>query len=164
MNYGTKYENSSSGVDITAVYNNETFATLLGVSYQISREKILYSIGTADPSAFVKGKRILAGSLSFIQWDFDIFCKEKTHNCWYLDQIPPFDVVLIEGPNEYGDLVVMKILGVELMNSGQGISVDDIATERNYTYIATGIIPWTLQKEDHTGQIYNEYTDTWTWL
>ena len=63
---------------------------------------------------------------------------------WYPDQILPFDIVL-SATNEYGMLSIMKILGIELMNSGFGVSIDDIVCEHSYTYIATGIIPWTTQ-------------------
>lgn len=63
---------------------------------------------------------------------------------WYADQIPPFDIVLAAA-NEYGTLALMKILGVELMNQGFGVSVDDIMCEHSYTYIAHGILPWTSQ-------------------
>ena len=36
----------------------------------------------------------------------------------------------------------MKILGVELMNSGYGVSVDDIVSEHTYTWIARSLVPW----------------------
>jgi len=61
---------------------------------------------------------------------------------WYADQILPFDVVLT-ATNEYGVMALMKVLGIELMNSGYGVSIDDIVSEHSYTYIATGMIPWT---------------------
>lgn len=60
---------------------------------------------------------------------------------WYPDQLPPFDVVLAAA-NEYGALATMRILGVELMNNGYGVSIDDIVSEHSYTYIATGVLPW----------------------
>lgn len=43
----------------------------------------------------------------------------------YSDQIPPFDVTLSAG-NEYGQIATMKIFGVEILNEGSGLSVDDI--------------------------------------
>ena len=52
-----------------------------------------------------------------------------------------FDVVL-SAANEYGMLAIMKITGIELMNQGYGVSIDDIVSEHSYTYIATGIVPW----------------------
>lgn len=62
--------------------------------------------------------------------------------CWFADQIPPFDVSLAAA-NEYGSLMVMRIFGVEVLNEGSGISVDDIQTEQQHTYMARQLTPWT---------------------
>lgn len=166
-------------------------------------------MGSADPRGFARGKRAIAGSLVFIQFDqeplmFELanpddpsrqlfFLSDKDdlrpeysagaeitvqetsvgpvgdspnvpgapvtsqeQNItsagsdqqralpWYPDQIPPFDIVLA-GANEYGALAIMKVLGVELMNNGYGVSIDDIVSEHSYTYIATGLVPWVPQ-------------------
>ena len=207
----TRGYNSFSGVDIKAVIGAHAVGTLQGISYQVSREKApIYTMGTADPRAFARGKRAIAGSLVFIQFDTeplmwelanltdttrqnkflsDVDDLRPTHNAsdvvpvqgttvtpvgssspnapgvaansqesdlisaggdqqiavpWYADQIPPFDIVLTAA-NEYGALSIMKVLGVELMNSGYGVSIDDIVSEHSYTYIATGIVPWISQ-------------------
>ena len=60
---------------------------------------------------------------------------------WYHDQIPPFDIVLT-AINEYGHSARMVIKGVEILNAGSGISIDDITTDENMTFVATDIIPW----------------------
>lgn len=60
---------------------------------------------------------------------------------WYHDQIPPFDIVLT-ALNEYGHAARMIIRGVEILNAGSGISIDDITTDENMTFVATDIIPW----------------------
>jgi len=60
---------------------------------------------------------------------------------WYADQIPPFDIVLAAA-NEYGAQATMRIYGVELLNENSGVSIDDIVTEQQYTYIARSITPW----------------------
>ena len=64
---------------------------------------------------------------------------------WYSDQIPPFDVTL-SAANEYGAVSVMRIYGVEILNEGYGISIDDIVSEQQYTYVCRGIAPWTSQQ------------------
>ncbi len=61
---------------------------------------------------------------------------------WYSDQIPPFNVVLT-GVNEFGAAATMAVLGVEILNEGYGISIDDIISEQQMTYVARGISPWT---------------------
>ncbi len=207
----TRGYNSFSGVDIKAVFANHAIGTLQGISYSVSREKApIYTMGSPDPRAFARGKRGIAGSLVFIQFDHDPLMQELAHptdetrqlkllsdkddlrpefavpgttvpvagstvvpagaspnspgvptgsqeqdittagsdqvvaRAWLPDQLPPFDIVLAAA-NEYGALAIMKILGVELMNSGYGISVDDIVSEHSYTWIAHGILPWQSQ-------------------
>jgi len=46
----------------------------------------------------------------------------------YADQIMPFDITLI-AQNEYGITAWMAILGIEILNEGGGLSVDDITNE-----------------------------------
>lgn len=206
----TRGYNSFSGIDIKATFGTKVIGSLQGISYSISREKApIYTMGSADPRAFARGKRGIAGSLVFIQFDADPLMWELANpddetrrlyflsdiddlrpeysasetigisgtsvtagpgsaNApgvnitgqeseltsagsdqakaipWYADQIPPFDIVLAAA-NEYGALAIMKVLGVELMNSGYGVSVDDIVSEHSFTYIAHGMLPWTSQ-------------------
>lgn len=65
----------------------------------------------------------------------------KRERAWYHDQIPPFDIVLT-AINEYGHAARMVIRGVEILNAGSGISIDDITTDENMTFVATDILPW----------------------
>tara|TARA_R110002020_G_scaffold268819_4_gene484140 strand:- start:17214 stop:17921 length:708 start_codon:yes stop_codon:yes gene_type:complete len=65
----------------------------------------------------------------------------EIRNAWYVDQIPPFDVT-ITAANEYGATMSMRIIGVELLNEGYGISVDDMVSEQQMTFIARAISPW----------------------
>ena len=59
---------------------------------------------------------------------------------WYSDQILPFDITLA-GANEYGAMCAAKIFGVELLNEGTGISIDDAVTEMQATFVARAIEP-----------------------
>jgi len=207
----TRAYNSFSGIDIKATFGTKVIGSLQGISYSISREKApVYTMGSADPRAFARGKRGIAGSLVFVQFDDDPLMFELANLTddtrrlyflsdiddlrpqydpnsqipvagsgvaavgessvnfpgqaagaqesdvttagadqvraipWYADQIPPFDIVLTAA-NEYGALAIMKILGCELMNSGYGVSVDDIVSEHSFTYIAHGMLPWVSQ-------------------
>lgn len=60
---------------------------------------------------------------------------------WYHDQIPPFNIVLT-AMTEYGVAARMAIIGVEILNAGSGISIDDITTDENMTFVARDIMPW----------------------
>ena len=53
----------------------------------------------------------------------------------YSDQILPFDITLA-GTNEVGAATAMKIFGVEILNEGSGVSIDDAVTEMQATFVA----------------------------
>ena len=61
---------------------------------------------------------------------------------WYSDQILPFDVTL-SGATENGAACGMKIFGVEILNEGSGVSIDDAVTEMQATFVARVVEPWT---------------------
>jgi hypothetical protein len=46
---------------------------------------------------------------------------------WYSDQILPFDITLA-GASELGKATALKIYGVEILNEGSGLSIDDAGT------------------------------------
>lgn len=198
-----KTYNSFSGVDIKAVFNGSVLAELQAISYSITREKApLYTMGSADPRSFSRGKRGIAGTLIFLVFDRHalistfgylaptgtqiLFQSDKddvlpeavnTANVsvvqslqtanntdpgtvqnsespltsiasdqevaapWFTDQIPPFDITLAAA-NEYGALAVMRIYGVEILNEGYGVSIDDIVSEQQMTYVARTLVGW----------------------
>lgn len=60
---------------------------------------------------------------------------------WYSDQILPFDITLA-GTNEMGAATAMRIYGVEILNEGSGVSIDDAVTEMQATFVARLVEPW----------------------
>jgi hypothetical protein len=69
---------------------------------------------------------------------------KEAMQAYYHDQIPPFDVKLIAA-TERGHGAIMEILGMEILNCGSGISVDDITTDESCTWIGVNVIPWHSQ-------------------
>lgn len=61
---------------------------------------------------------------------------------WYSDQIPPFDIVLAAN-NEYGASAQMRLIGVEILNDGLGVSIDDTVVESQSTFVCRTLLPWT---------------------
>ena len=59
---------------------------------------------------------------------------------WYSDQVLPFDITLA-GTNENGAATCMKVFGVEILNEGGGISIDDAVTEMQATFVARCVEP-----------------------
>lgn len=62
-------------------------------------------------------------------------------NAFYVDQIPPFDVTILAA-NETAGGAVMRIWSAEIMNEGYGISVDDMVSEMQCTYVCRMITRW----------------------
>lgn len=69
---------------------------------------------------------------------------------WYADQIPPFQLSVVAA-NEYGAISTMKLFNVELLEEGSGVGIDDIVIEEQYSFICTGVQPWTVVQESSTG-------------
>lgn len=59
----------------------------------------------------------------------------------YVDQLMPLNAVLY-GENEYGAVVRADISGMEILNAGTGVSIDDITIDENYTFVCTDATPW----------------------
>lgn len=80
----------------------------------------------------------------------------------YSDQLPPFTISLVS-QNEYGNVSAMHILGVELINEGSGVSIDDIVTETQMTFVARAIIGWRPVSNQggpiKTGDVINQLND-----
>lgn len=187
----SKTYNSFSGIDMLVTFGGNLVGEVQGLSYTIQREKApVYTMGSADPRSFSRGKRGIAGSVIFMVFDrsalLDVF-RDVKYAAWvtepsvaegsldvpqldvpdglagtaggvgsafntvvldkvlasvlYHDQILPFEIV-VTGANEYGNNMFMKIHGVEILNCGSGMSVDDITTDESCTFIAIGITPW----------------------
>ena len=180
--------NSFSGADIKAVFANKEVGNLMAVSYAIQREKApIYVLGEANPKAFSRGKRGIAGSLIFIQFDthaileqFNVdannladplgnFAKKKyeiapqqlagtgsidiptvsespdqnaqVSKAFYADQLPAFDIT-VSAVNEYGVTAKCVIHGVELMNEGWGMGIEDRQADMQTTYLARAVSRW----------------------
>lgn len=192
--------NSFSGADIKAVFANQEVGNLMAVSYAIQREKApIYVLGEANPRAFSRGKRGIAGSLIFIQFDthaileqFNVdgtddlgkFAKKKYEispqqlsgtgaltipvlnaeaadqpgsmaevvKAFYADQIPAFDIT-VAAANEYGAVARCVIHGVELMNEGWGMGIEDRQADMQTTYLARAVSRWTVQGLSRVGTL-----------
>lgn len=66
---------------------------------------------------------------------------QEVRAAWFTDQLVPFDITMAAA-NEYGALAVCRIYGIEVMNEGYGISVDDMQSEFQNTYMARTLASW----------------------
>jgi len=117
-----------------------------GAKFYGNKADIRYEYGQVEVGdAFGLFEQAVAEDAGFINPG-----EEKQYTeAWYADQILPFDVN-ISAANEYGQSMKKSFVGVEILNEGGGISVDDLVIEEQYTYICRGMTPWT--KVAGTGQ------------
>lgn len=209
MDFDYNYQ-SIAGTDIKITLGGRTFGNVQAVSYSISREKAPnYTMGSADPRGFSRGKRGIAGSMVTLMFDSHALIaaardykqakgvkqniviqkdeprpglatfgsnnnvasdKPRTTETkglaayyesalidgdpsnpldgsweevapWYTDQIPPFNITMT-AVNEMGAASQMAILGVEILNEGHGMSIDDLQAEHQFTFVARMVSHW----------------------
>ena len=150
--YGLGYT-SFSGCDIIVQAFSgsklKKFAELQTISYSVHREKFpVRTLGRVNPKGFTRGSRTIAGSLIFTIFDRNALWDILEHNrndppdtpghSPLIDQIPPIDIT-ITFQNELGYMAAMRIYGIEIVDEGQTMSIDDIITENVMSYIARDI-------------------------
>ena len=65
------------GSDIVATFNGKVIGELQAITYSITREKVpVYTMGSAEPRSFSRGKRGIAGNLVFITFNRDALIVE----------------------------------------------------------------------------------------
>jgi len=90
-----------------------------------------------DPAVFRENRDVVldpTGGDELTDWG-----KSKA---FYMDQIPPFDITVL-GVNELGAAARLQIWGAECLNEGYGVSIDDMMSEMQSTYVCRHISRWT---------------------
>lgn len=73
----TKTYTTFSGCDIVATFNGKVVGELQAITYSVSREKApVYTMGSAEPRSFSRGKRGIAGTLVFTVFNRDALIEE----------------------------------------------------------------------------------------
>jgi hypothetical protein len=109
---------------------------------------------------FVKDTNEIDPTKLSLGQDFDINPVADADQFWnsyevadafYVDQIPPFDIT-ITAVNETAGGAIMRIWSAEIMNEGYGISVDDMVSEMQCTYVCRMITRWRRAKDASNGR------------
>jgi hypothetical protein len=146
---------SFSGCDIRATIKVgdkiQVIGNLATLSYSIHREKFpVRALGFTFPKGVTRGPRTIAGTMVFNVFDryalSDVMgAKGKLDRvqgdvatAMLGDQMLPFDVTCTF-INELGVYSQLAITGIELIDEGQVMSINDIYIESTHSYIATGI-------------------------
>lgn len=133
------------------VLSTKVLAEVQTISISSHRDKrAVMSCGAVAPKGYTRGSRMIAGSLVFTVFDEHVLYRfleahasdfdGVNYSTALLDQMPPVDISIIFA-NEYGNVSKMSILGVEFVNEGQTMSIEDILTENVVTYVARDFDP-----------------------
>lgn len=139
--------------------------SLQTLSYQIFRgRKPVRSLGAIYPKAYTSGARFINGSMIFtsfgehplvplidtINSNHAEYGLNLTRPRWQntdeqflpasalADDLPPLDILVI-GTNERGSASLFYLFGVQFLNDGQVISVQDLITEVTMSFVAMDI-------------------------
>lgn len=153
-----------TGADITCVVHvlgnggittPVVLANCQTLSYSIHRDKFpVRALGHTYARGYCRGGRTIGGSMVFTMFDREVLWEiiqtysmdvelnenEMEYSSYspMLDQLPPFDIT-VTFQNEYGDVANMAIYGVEIVDEGAVLSVDDLLVEKTVSYIARDI-------------------------
>lgn len=73
----TKTYTTFSGCDIVPTFNGKVIGELQAITYSVSREKApVYTMGSAEPRSFSRGKRGIAGTVVFTVFNRDALIEE----------------------------------------------------------------------------------------
>ena len=130
----------------------KVLAEIQTLSVSTSREKSeVRSFGSVYPKGFVRGARYISGTMIFTVFNRSVlytfldpfmndFDAVNGTTSVLVDQLPPMDIS-ISFANEYGSMSKMSILGVEFVDDGQVMSIEDIITENTISFVARDIDP-----------------------
>lgn len=121
------------------------------ISISTHRDKqAVRACGSVYPKGFTRGPRQIAGSLVFTVFNEHVLYEFlEAHSSDFdataftsalMDQLPPVDI-LLSFANEYGQVSRMTIYGVEFVNEGQTMSIEDILTENVVQFVARDYDP-----------------------
>lgn len=139
-------------VQIKPQFSTKVMAEIQTLSISTHREKFpVRGLSSAYPRSFVRGTRTIAGSMIFTVFDSNVLeefleahpSDYDAHNpstTALLDQIPPFDIT-VAFANELGQVSRMAIYGVEFVNEGQTMSIEDMLLENVVQYVARDYDP-----------------------
>ena len=144
---------SFTGADIKAIAavggSIKVLGSLQTITYSVHREKSsVLLLGRVNPISFTRGPRTIAGSMVFTVFNREVL--EELSNVYpddpidgdfgsiLVDQIPPFNVT-ITFLNEDGFLSSLVIYGIDIVDDGQTMSVNDMIIENVKGYKARGL-------------------------
>lgn len=153
----------TNGITVEGIKHTFVLGELQTFTYSIHTEKWpVRSAASYNPKGFTHGPRNFAGSMIFATFDrhvlrgiCDELVKRYTMDCptpdgtkahsvvtrrILADELPPFNVT-VTFVNEHGNAASLCVYGVEIVDEGQVMSINDMMTETTMAYQARDIIP-----------------------
>ncbi len=107
--------------------------------------------GYINAKGWARGRRTIAGTLVMTKFTTDVlysflnsgaFTSDLSKDTTYMkvDQLPPFNLTLLFA-DEYGNSSSQRLLGVELVTSGDVYSIQDMLSEQTVSYVAADFTP-----------------------
>jgi hypothetical protein len=146
LNNYTEVINENNDVMLAFNSSFKKLAELQTISYSIYRDKEhVKALGQVTPKGFTRGYVTIAGTMIFTVFHEAVLAElfknsfiDDYFNGTRIDQLPPLDLFLTF-TNEQGDISKLGIFGVEFMNEGQVMSIQDLITENSVNYVARHI-------------------------
>ena len=148
------------GCDIVATFNGKVIGELQAITYSLTREKVpVYTMGSAEPRSFSRGKRGIAGNLVFVSFNRDALLSElgdksiskyKANDAAWLADKESAQFISIEQWDAF-----MSDLANPNGTSGAGVVNDNVAslvTDEAKPKYADEVLPF-----DITISLANEY-------
>ena len=156
----TKTYSTFGGCDIVPVFNGKVIGEIQAITYSITREKVpVYTMGSAEPRSFSRGKRGIAGNLVFISFNRDALLTElgditiskyKANDAAFLADKNAAQFISIEQWDAYmSDLASNKDTAGQVGTIG---ATNNLVTDEAKCHYADEILPF-----DITISLANEY-------
>lgn len=156
-NYEERHEAIKARIELASLHEKEgsstvTLGSLSTISIQTHREKFeVRALGKSYATGITRGPRTIAGSMIFTMFDehaFSVLMRYmgNKESIWHdpeistllPDQLPPIDLT-IAFANEYGSISQQNIYGVEFINDGQVMSIEDLVMENTMNFMARDV-------------------------
>ena len=152
-NISNWYRSFSGSDTLVFIIFPDTVPICLGslstISYSIYREKKpLTLLGRVNVKTFTRGPRFVAGTMVMTlinkQWVREVINKApwvgEYGSNFKADELPIFDLMIVCA-NEFGAAANMFIFGCEVADESQTISIEDLITENQFSFVARDIDP-----------------------
>lgn len=158
----TKTYTSFSGCDIVCTFGNVVIGELQAITYHVQREKApVYTMGSAEPRSFSRGKRGIAGTLVFTIFDRDALLEGLADHVEKQKSFQRIGGNYLYEKDRKNPLAIeqwdAEMTNIALSGTGGTTSVDSDQVTRNIATAARPVYADEIPPFDITISFANEY-------